>query len=74
MNTKLIDFRKMIIGADFDGSKVVTCPVCKLPGLGFTYARVSTIRYVHTAMQEPVAHNDGKKYSLHHRAYHSMPL
>lgn len=64
----------MVLGADFDGTKVVTCPVCKLPGLGFTYQKVSTARYVHTAIQEPAAQPNGKRYSLHHRAYHSVPL
>ncbi len=74
MSTKLIDFRKMTLGAEYEGTKIVTCPVCKLPGLGFTYTKVSTIRYVHTAMQEPVAHNEGKKFSLFHRAYHSTVI
>jgi hypothetical protein len=74
MSSNLIDFRKMVIGSDYAGTKVVTCPVCKLPGLGFTYSKVNTIRFVHTAIREATTHTDGPKYSLHHRAYHSTPL
>jgi hypothetical protein len=74
MSSNLIDFRKMVIGSDFGGTKVVTCPVCKQPGLGFTYSKVNTIRFVHTAIQEPITGNESRKYNLHHRAYHSTPI
>ncbi|MDB5079704.1 MAG: hypothetical protein JWP00_1628 [Chloroflexi bacterium] len=73
MSSNLIDFRKMTLGADFAGTKIVTCPVCNLPSLGFTYTKVNSIRFVHTAIQELITHNDGKRVNLHHRAYHSTP-